>query len=134
LKVKIVSDAESQYARKLSASLPSHITYTRHDRDFLAILKHLQGKEWPEALDILRGLDGVTYIIFDVASVLNKSFKSKIVAVPNAYVEKHIDDHIMHDVPIATGHIQYYMYLKAGLKTVEILTVWVDAFCAFVSV
>lgn len=126
-KIKIVKNA----ADKVDGGAHEDFVYR-------AVMRHLQGKSWPEATGIEGGVAGSSYVITDLSNIAGYPdtyhLVSKVVAVAPKFVERRVKDHTKHKVPISKDHMQYKIFLKRGLQTVRVMTPWADGFTAFVPV
>ena len=132
MKATIAPDAAGQYTAEISKRIPASAGFTREQHSFIAILRQLQGQTLPATDAIVSGVAGSLYIVADTVNHHNEPQKSKVVAVPLAYITGIVERDVPTPVEASTDHMQYEMFKRDGLLTVRVRTSWVDGFCAFI--
>jgi len=132
MKAKLKPDALTRHTKKLNQGRNPAAGYSHEEWQFKHALEHLGDKLWPVTTRIVRGVQDHAYLV--VGEIPNRhggKLKSQLMAVPNDYLDFE-DDGVEHPSPVSKDHMQYRLFIKDGMQTVQVLTSWTDGFCAFV--
>ncbi len=132
MRIRVHDDAARAFWADLcrgTGSLP-HWAPHRNDWVWRSALEQLQGKDWPAAEGILRGVADCVYVLAATSHEAVRN-RASVVALPDKFVAARLPGESARPPAEYTPGRKAW-WLESGMEVVRLLTPWTDDFMAFV--